>query len=122
MPPVRARSRLPRKVAVRLCVLSGIASLTGLLMASGLKPVPAVAVSLMTSAGAVEIACRLTSPFRPWWIQTCVVLVILVYVVILRAAYPPWIAVAIGLGATAIATEITRRLTGQRYWPLTPVS
>jgi hypothetical protein len=122
MPPVRARNRLPKKVAARLCVLSGIAVLTGLLMASGLKPVPAVAVSLVASAGAVEIACRLTSPSRPWWIQTCVVLVILVYVVILREAYPPWIAVAVGLGATAIATEIARRLTGQRYWPLTQVS
>jgi ABC-type uncharacterized transport system permease subunit len=99
-----------------LCVLSSVIVVSGILMASGVTPTLATVVTLVASAGAVEVACRLTSPFHAPRIRACVVMVILMYVVILHAVpYPPLTAVAIALGTTALATEVARRLTGLRY-------
>ncbi len=110
--------RLPEWLAVRLCVLTGVIVLSATLMASGLEPVFAVAITLIASAGAVEIACRLTSPVGSLRIRACVVLVIFVYVLILHAAsYPPVLASAIALSSAAIAAQIAGRLTEARHKP-----
>ncbi|MFD1045188.1 hypothetical protein ACFQ1S_06075 [Kibdelosporangium lantanae] len=54
--------KLPNWLVARLSVLSAIIVLSAVMIASGVQPALAVAVPLALSAGAVEIACWLTSP------------------------------------------------------------
>jgi hypothetical protein len=67
-------------LAARLCLLFGVFVVSVVLMADGFAPATAVAVTLVASAGAVEIACRLTPICAPRD-RAGVVLVVIAYVI-----------------------------------------
>jgi hypothetical protein len=104
----------------RLCLLASVITAATVLKAAGFSAVLAAVIALVAGAGAVEIACRLTTPFPAPRIRVGVVVVILAYVTIVVQAvpYPPLTAVVVALGTAAGAAEIARRLTGMRYLPV----
>jgi hypothetical protein len=100
----------------RLCVLAAVAGMAGALRISGYPLILGIAVSCLAAAGAVEIGCRLTTPLPAPGVRVCVVIIVLVFVLTLIHLQYPWaIALGVVLGTALPATEIARRLTGQRY-------
>lgn len=107
---------LRNAVKARISVLATVTAMVGVLLILGYPPFLAAAAACLTTAGAVEVGCRLTTPFPSLKVRAFAVLVVVVLVITLICLGYPW-ALAVGgtLGTAVLATEIARRVTGQGY-------
>lgn len=104
------------QVRARLGVLLAISGAVSSLVQAGLPPLEAVAVVLLAVAGGVEVGCRLTAPVAALFVRVVVVVVVVTAVVnAVTSGYPAFESVALVLLTAGCATEIGRRLTGERY-------
>ncbi|MFF4128354.1 hypothetical protein ACFYYP_32930 [Microbispora rosea] len=100
----------------RLMVLTAALTMIGNLSALGFSPVESVAFALISTGGAVEVACQLTAPTPALKISIKVVIIILVVITyLLGTGHPPLLTLPTVLGTAWVLTWIAKRLTGTPY-------
>jgi hypothetical protein len=102
----------PTGASYRFAVLSAVSATGFLLIKIGFPAATALAIALIASAGAVEVACWLTAPEPAFGIRVRVVILILIVIIRLlelgQPAAPVLLAV---IGGSLCVAWIARRLT-----------
>lgn len=106
----------PSSPRYRLMVLTTALGMIGGLLALGLDPARSVVFALISTAGGVEVACRLTAPVPALKIRIRVLVVILVVMTyLLGVGHPPLLTLSVVLCTAWVLTLIAKRLTGTPY-------
>jgi hypothetical protein len=102
-----------QSLSARLAVLTAAAGMASALLALDLNLVVAITSTLVSTAGGVEVGCRLTAPYPAPKVRIGVLVIILVFVVsLLAVGYHPAVCIGTVLAAGWCAAAIARRVTG----------
>jgi hypothetical protein len=109
-----SKIRQPAQAMYRFSVLSAVSAAGVMLMKMGFPVIEAMAIALIATAGAVEVACWLTAPEPAFGVRIKVV--VLVLVLLLLELGQPVAPVLVGvIGGSWCAAWIAKRSTGACY-------